>query len=132
MLKAGKSSKLVILLIFVIFISGCQAGGILPKLKSLDEKVGEGLNKIQSNRPGEAVNFSESKEKKELSGRDLSKEQKEKIDKWLEENNLNRYGDPAETMYAGGTPLSNETTGESVDRYDYILKNHPELSGELN
>jgi len=55
----------------------------------------------------------------------------EKIDNWIGENNLNRYGDPADMMYAGGTPLFNEATGESVDRYDYIFKNHPNILGEL-
>jgi hypothetical protein len=40
---------------------------------------------------------------------------------------LNEYGDPKDTMYAGGTPLFNEMTGETVDRYEYILKQHPEL-----
>lgn len=48
------------------------------------------------------------------------------IDSWLQENNLNQYGDPKDTMYAGGTPLFDERTGERTDRYDYIVKNHPE------
>jgi hypothetical protein len=32
-------------------------------------------------------------------------------------------------VYAGGTPLFDERTGRSRDRYDYILERHPELKG---
>jgi len=130
-LKPDKSKQLVVLLIFVIFISGCQADEVSQKLKSFDEKIGEGFKEIQNKQQTDVVNLLGNKEVSKLSAKDLSKEQKEKIDKWLEEKKLNRYGDPAETVYTGGTPLFNETTGESVDRYDYILKNHPELSDEL-
>jgi hypothetical protein len=52
---------------------------------------------------------------------------KKHIDRWIKQNRLNEYGDPKDTMYAGGTPLFNEMTGETVDRYEYILKQHPEL-----
>ena len=54
----------------------------------------------------------------------LSKEQL--IEAWILENNLNQYGDPKETVYTGGTPLFNEMTGESIDKYDYISRNHPD------
>jgi hypothetical protein len=30
-------------------------------------------------------------------------------------------------MYAGGTPLFDESSGRRTDRYDYILSKHPEL-----
>jgi hypothetical protein len=52
---------------------------------------------------------------------------KRKIDRWIEENKLNPFGDPSGTMYAGGTPLFDERTGRSRDRYEYILEKHPEL-----
>jgi len=39
---------------------------------------------------------------------------------------LNEYGEPADTLYAGGTPLFDESTGTTMDRYDYIKKNHPD------
>jgi len=54
-------------------------------------------------------------------------ETKRRIDRWIKEKNLNPYGDPNDTMYAGGTPLFNEATGRSQDRYEYILSRHPEL-----
>eukprot|EP00558_Chaetoceros_sp_UNC1202_P010045 CAMPEP_0197241808 /NCGR_PEP_ID=MMETSP1429-20130617/7747_1 /TAXON_ID=49237 /ORGANISM="Chaetoceros sp., Strain UNC1202" /LENGTH=64 /DNA_ID=CAMNT_0042701707 /DNA_START=167 /DNA_END=361 /DNA_ORIENTATION=+ len=48
-----------------------------------------------------------------------------KVDKWLEEQGLNEYGDSQETMYMGGSPLFNEMTGESMERIDYILDKFP-------
>ena len=50
---------------------------------------------------------------------------KAKIEKWLVDEGLNEYGDPADTLYAGGTPLFDEATGQTLDKYDYILRNHP-------
>ncbi len=49
------------------------------------------------------------------------------IDRWLAERHLNEYGDPPDTMYAGGTPLFNEKTGETTDRVEYLVRKHPEL-----
>ncbi len=54
-------------------------------------------------------------------------ETKRRIDQFIRERGLNEFGDPKGTVYAGGTPLFNELTGKSIDRYDYILKRHPEL-----
>jgi hypothetical protein len=50
-----------------------------------------------------------------------------RIDSWIRAHHRNPYGDPSGTMYAGGTPLFDERTGKSMDRYEYILKKHPEL-----
>jgi hypothetical protein len=50
-----------------------------------------------------------------------------RIDEWIARNGLNPYGDPPGTMYLGGTPLYNEQTGLTRDRYQYILERHPEL-----
>ena len=47
------------------------------------------------------------------------------VDKWLAERRLDPYGNPEGTMYAGGTPLFNERTGETVDRLDYVYKRQP-------
>ncbi|GEM_PF-1443918 len=57
---------------------------------------------------------------------------KKEIDNWLEKKGLNQYGDPADTVYAGGSPLFDETSGESKDKYEYILEKNPELIDELN
>lgn len=48
------------------------------------------------------------------------------IDEWITANDLNQFGDPKDTVYTGGTPLFDEATGGTIDRYDYIVKNHPE------
>jgi hypothetical protein len=53
--------------------------------------------------------------------------QHERIDEWIARNNLNPYGDSKDTMYFGGTPLFDERTGVTEDRYSYILRRHPEL-----
>ena len=52
---------------------------------------------------------------------------KRRIDRWIKENNRNPYGDEPDTMYMGGTPLFDERTGRSRDKYEYILDKHPEL-----
>jgi len=57
---------------------------------------------------------------------------KRRIDRWIKENNRNPYGDPQGTMYLGGTPLFDERTGRTRDRYDYILDKHPELRKSQN
>jgi hypothetical protein len=61
----------------------------------------------------------------------ITEEMKQKIDSWIEKNDLNKYGDSKDTMYTGGTPLFDEKTGKTIDRYEYILKKHPELLKEL-
>lgn len=51
--------------------------------------------------------------------------EKARIEKWLVDNQLNEYGDPADTLYAGGTPLFDKATGKTMDKYEYILRQHP-------
>ena len=48
------------------------------------------------------------------------------LDAWLKAEGLNRFGDPKDTMYTGGTPLFDESTGERRDRYEYIRSRHPD------
>jgi hypothetical protein len=50
-----------------------------------------------------------------------------RIDEWVRKNGRNEFGDEPGTVYAGGTPLFNEITGQRTDKYDYILRKHPEL-----
>ena len=49
----------------------------------------------------------------------------EEIDKWLNEQGFNSYGDRVDTMYMGGSPLFDESTGESTDRMEYLLAKFP-------
>jgi hypothetical protein len=48
------------------------------------------------------------------------------IDNWLKENNLNFYGDPFDTVYTGGTPLFDESTGTSISRFSYLMEKFPD------
>jgi len=56
--------------------------------------------------------------------------EKAKIEKWITDNQLNQYGEDPYILYAGGTPLLDEATGETMDRYDYIIKNNPDKPWE--
>jgi len=56
----------------------------------------------------------------------ISYEEEELIEAWIIANDLNQYGDPKDTVYMGGTPLFDERTGQSIDKYEYILRNHPD------
>src|SRR5205807_4606487 len=54
-------------------------------------------------------------------------ETKKRVDRWIKEKKRNPYGDDQGTAYMGGTPLFDERTGRTKDKYDYILDKHPEL-----
>lgn len=56
----------------------------------------------------------------------LSAEEKAKVEKWILDNGLNQFGDPAGTAYSGGTPLIDEKTGQTIDRLDYVVTKHPD------
>lgn len=48
------------------------------------------------------------------------------VDKWLKGKKLDRYGHDEGTMYAGGSPIFNEMTGEARERLDYVYERKPE------
>lgn len=105
--------------------SGCST------LKNLDNKAGELLKIIGQEEKTEVIPSEEKNPEEEiklnLDTKEITQEQIKKIDKFLEKNNLNRYGDLEGTMYMGGTPLFNESTGESIDRLEYLIEKHPDL-----
>ena len=119
--KFNRFNFLLVLFFLVLLLSGCAAK---ERLQWLDNRIGEVLDEFQ-NKVGEEGK--EPEQTKPMTGEDLTKELKEKIDQWLKDNNFNRYGDSLDTMYTGGTPLFNEATGESLDRFDYILSKHPDI-----
>jgi hypothetical protein len=47
------------------------------------------------------------------------------VDRWLASQKLDRYGSKQGTMYAGGSPLFDERTGETTDRLTYVFARHP-------
>ena len=50
--------------------------------------------------------------------------EKAAIDSWIKTTGRNTFGDASDTMYAGGSPLFDESTGEMTDRFDYIRAHH--------
>ena len=57
----------------------------------------------------------------------VSESVKNRIDQWIKAQGLNEFGEPLDSVYSGGNPLFNEATGTLMDRYEYILRNNPEL-----
>jgi hypothetical protein len=49
------------------------------------------------------------------------------LDKWLAAQKLDAYGSPQGTVYAGGTPAFDETSGVAQSRWDYVVAKHPGL-----
>jgi len=47
-------------------------------------------------------------------------------DAWLEQHELNTYGDSLNTMYMGGSPLFDESTGEMTSLDDYLNAKFPD------
>jgi hypothetical protein len=48
------------------------------------------------------------------------------VDRWLQEHKLDRYGNAEGTMYTGGSPLFNESTGETIERLAYVFQRQPD------
>ena len=57
----------------------------------------------------------------------VNDELKKKIDDWIKKSGRNEYGDPKDTVYAGGNPLFDERSAKLKDRYEYILSRNPHL-----
>jgi hypothetical protein len=57
----------------------------------------------------------------------IKSELRDKIEAWLKATGRNEFGDPRDTVYAGGTPLFDERTGKTRDRFEHILEAHPEV-----
>lgn len=125
--------KTILVLVGILFLSGCSFTEIGQKMDAGVDYVGD---KYTDEEKDEAKGLLDSarqkgKETLDLLISDLSGFQMEQIDEWLEEENLNEYGDAVDTMYTGGTPLFNESTGEAIDKYEYIIDKHPELIEKL-
>lgn len=57
---------------------------------------------------------------------ELDGQKKKWIDDIIKRLNLNEFGDPKDSVYAGGTPLFDMMTGNTKDRYEYIVGKHPD------
>lgn len=49
------------------------------------------------------------------------------IDRQLAAKGLNQFGDPPDTLYAGGSPLFDEKSGRTMPRDQYVVQKHPEI-----
>ncbi len=134
-------SLFVVLAVF--FLSGCLNWQridqmVIEKNQQMADEAKEAIgNKVEEakqelKRKAKEESYQVAEEAFRFVAESLTNEAKRRIDQWLEQQNLNQYGDPKDTMYAGGTPLFDESTGEGKDRYEYILEKHPELVEELN
>ena len=107
--ERGLSSSFAIIIVIVI-VSTVLLFSVWPEGQSFEQATGfENWSKYQ-----------------ELKARFTGNTENIRIDKWIVTNGLNKYGDPADTLYTGGTPLFNEHTGEQIDRYEYIKRQHPD------
>jgi len=92
------------------------------KIQEIGQDVAnQAINEIKDN----VKNYS-AEEIKGLAS-NLPKDIQLQIDNWLLSQSLNEYGDPEGTMYTGGTPTFDETSGETTDRFQLIFGKFPEL-----
>ncbi|MDX2085138.1 MAG: hypothetical protein SFZ03_07105 [Candidatus Melainabacteria bacterium] len=54
-----------------------------------------------------------------------SKDEARAVAQWIERNKLNSFGDPENTVYAGGSPLFLEAGPTPLSRYQYLIQQHP-------
>jgi hypothetical protein len=126
----NKKIKFFILFSAVFVLSGCQTFGVNDGLKILDDNLGKALNSLNQNQASSTFNFFSNKNSSQpatTTTADLTAAQKQSIDDWLAKKGLNRYGDSPNAVYTGGTPLFNERTGQSMERYQYILNKFPDI-----
>lgn len=115
-----------------ILFCGCSVENKLQWLDDRSAEVldiieGEGLTDTSTNTENLIKVEDQKEETVFFDGDELTREAKLKIDEWLENNKLNRYGDPVGTNYERGTPLIGENASENIERFDYILRKMPDL-----
>ncbi len=116
-----KISYISFIAFFILILSGCT------QLKQLDSTIGLlFFNDNATGTPAEAIG-GRTATSSLLNTKGLTEAQKITIEDWLTKHGLNRYGDPEGTYYDGGTPLLDEITGQAIERFEYILKNHPDI-----
>ncbi len=122
---------LIIIVALISFFWHDEIGTYISRWqKPIEDKapdlIQEGLNKTgewwENEAEGYVTNLVQS----------LTAQGKEKIDQYIQNKELNEYGDPEGTMYTGGTPLFNEETGESLNKYEYLINKFPEIVNDLN
>ena len=146
MLKISKNKTTIFSVIFFVvllfLLSGCSpkdAGEMVKnKLKVFNDKLGEEFNGFEKeNAEDSTLDFlkenqeGKAGEKEKTNPSELTQEQKDKIDQWLDDKGLNKYGDTRGVYYPNGTPLVNQETGEEMERYEYILQRYPDILNKI-
>ncbi len=108
----------------LFFLTGCVS------LKKIDSEIGKFLNG-EKNDQSQKMQSLKAKEQENSDINKLNKDQKERIDLWLLTNGYNRYGDAKDIYYTGGTPLFDEASGETKERYEYIIERHPDILSKI-
>jgi len=124
------NKKIFLIIILPFVLAGCQAVSLNSGLKFLDENLGRVFNNFQGGN-NSVLDVFNKKTATTTAAESLTSEQKKKIDAWLEEKGLNRYGDAKNAVYTGGTPLFDEKTGQPIERYAYILNKFPDILKEI-
>jgi len=111
----------------IVVLCGCDVKG---NARWLDDKAGKVLSIFEdqgntdSGAGGADKRYPDTRE-------DLSQGERSRIEEWLQDNGFNRYGDPQDTVYASGTPLFDEQTGRTLERFQYILDQHPDILDKI-
>lgn len=109
----NKGYSFLAIIIAVAFMSAALIIAVWPKIRVEGDK---GEDEWHKQKWSEVLNTAS------------SLNEKSKIEKWIVDNELNQYGDPAETLYETGVPVDED--GKAVDRYEYIKTNHPDKPWE--
>ncbi|MEW6610440.1 MAG: hypothetical protein AB1352_02320 [Patescibacteria group bacterium] len=115
--QKGVTTSLAILIVITL-VFGAMVWGLWPRGKTFEQVTGwrlpwdKGGSEVKQTSEDTSAGFINIKERLQ-------------IEDWITKNKLNQYGDPADTIYAGGSPLMDEATGKTMTRYEYLLKMHP-------
>jgi hypothetical protein len=109
------------IMIMVAIIAAAMLYGLWPEGESFEQATG--LNELEF-WPGLKSQANKESDKLEIFA--LGALERAQVEAWIIENDLNRYGDPQDTLYTGGTPLFNEETGETTDRFEYLIDKYPD------
>ena len=123
-----KCTIFVLLFLLVGVVSGCSLS--FEKWgKKADEVIEENVDKEKIEKKVEKAKEYGLNKFDELV-KDMEAFDMQKIDQWVEDNNLNEYGDEIDKIYKKGSPLI-EAPGKVKGKYEYILEQHPDLIDEL-
>ena len=119
----------VLVPLLATLLSACS---VSDKLQWLDDRSGEVLQIVAGENPtAPSATSTDTGTSPAATASDdaglSSTELRARIDDWLVSQALNRYGDPLGTNYEKGTPLIDPTSGENIERLDYILTKIPNL-----